>query len=251
MRLYGLIGYPLTHSFSQKYFTDKFQREELNDCGYLNFPMEDIGELPVLIKSQKELKGLNVTIPHKQSVMQYLTDISEEAKAIGAVNVIKIIHRELPVNRYLLMGYNTDAYGFENTLKPFLKQHHKQALILGTGGASRAVSYVLKKLGIEVLFVSRQKVGKQLISYEQITEELMGSYSVIINTTPLGTFPDIADSPPIPYKYITAKHLLYDLVYNPEETLFLQRGKQQGATTNNGLKMLELQAEKAWEIWNK
>ncbi len=250
MQLFGLIGYPLSHSFSKKYFTEKFEHEGLKDCMYENFPMENITGLPALIKSQKELRGLNVTIPHKQSVIPYLTDMSDEAKAIGAVNAIKIIHRSSPVAHELLTGYNTDAFGFENSLKPLLQSHHKKALVLGTGGASKAVAYVMNKLGIEFLFVSRKKSGDKIISYDQLNDEIIGNNLLIINTTPLGTYPDISSFPPVPYEHISKKHLLYDLVYNPEETLFLQKGKEKGAAVQNGLTMLKLQAEKAWEIWN-
>ncbi len=249
MRLFGLIGYPLSHSFSKKYFNEKFEREGLKDCLYENFPLENISELPHLIKSYKELKGLNVTIPYKQSVMEYLTDVSKEAKEIGAVNVIKVSRRLLPSNPGVLIGYNTDAWGFEQSLKPLLQSHHTKALVLGTGGASKAIAYVLNKLGIEFSYVSRKQPGDKTILYDRLNADAVYHHKLIINTTPLGTFPDIQTFPPIPYEGINRDHLLYDLVYNPEETLFLQKGKEKGAAVKNGLSMLQLQAEKSWEIW--
>ncbi|MEJ6981157.1 shikimate dehydrogenase [Pedobacter sp. P351] len=258
MRKFGLIGYPLGHSFSKKYFTEKFEREGLTDCTYELFPMENIRDVEGLIESNSDLCGLNVTIPHKIGIMYYLDKVTPDAKAIDAVNCIKVI-KQKPVESFFtgefltkkvrLEGHNTDAYAFEASLKPLLKKHHSKALILGTGGGSRAVAYVLDKLDIDFKIVSRRSVRKQ-ISYAQITQSLMKDYTVIVNTTPLGTFPDIGSCPDIPYEFLTDRHLLYDLVYNPSETEFLKRGKTKGAAIKNGEEMLHLQAEKAWEIWN-
>ncbi|WP_256010956.1 shikimate dehydrogenase family protein [Desertivirga xinjiangensis] len=258
MKKFGLIGYPLGHSFSKKYFTEKFEREGLNDCSYELFPIQNISDIEGLINSNPDLCGLNVTIPHKIGVMYYLDKISAEAKDIDAVNCIKIIKNkpvesfftgELSPMKVRLEGYNTDAYGFLESLKPLLKKHHTKALVLGTGGASRAVIFVLKKLGIDYQSVSRKKARKQ-ITYEELSESLIKEYTLIINTTPLGQAPDISACPDIPYEYLSEKHLLYDLVYNPKETEFLKRGKQQGAMIKNGEEMLDLQAVKSWEIWN-
>ena len=258
MRKFGLIGFPLGHSFSKKYFTEKFEREGLFDCSYELYPMENIADVQQLINSTPDLCGLNVTIPHKIGIMYYLDKVTPEAKAIDAVNCIKII-KQKPLESFFtgefssmkvrLEGYNTDALAFEESLRPLLKKHHNKALILGTGGASRAVAYVLDKLGIHHRFVSRRSIRKQ-IGYTEMNQSLMKEYSLIINTTPLGTFPDVKACPDIPYDFITDKHLLYDLVYNPAETEFLKRGKEKGAAIKNGEEMLHLQAEKAWEIWN-
>lgn len=258
MKKFGLIGYPLGHSFSKKYFTEKFEREGLADYVYESYPMENVSDVQQLIKSNPELCGLNITIPHKIGIMYYLDKITPEAKAIDAVNCIKII-KQKPVESFFtgeitsmkarLEGYNTDAYGFEMSLKPLLKKHHNKALILGSGGASRAVAYVLSKLNIDYKIVSRKSVRKQ-ITYAQITKSMLVEYNLIINTTPLGMSPNIEDCPEIPYEFLTSKHLLYDLIYNPEVTEFMKRGADKGATVKNGEEMLHLQAEKAWEIWN-
>ena len=258
MKKFGLIGYPLGHSFSKKYFCEKFEREGLTDHSYELYPLENISDIEALISSNPELCGLNVTIPHKIGVMYYLNKITPEAKAIDAVNCIKII-KQKPVESFFtgeftpmkvrLEGYNTDAWGFKQSLKPLLKKHHNKALILGSGGGSRAVAYVLSKLNIDFKLVSRRSIRKQ-ISYTEIDKSLMEEYLLIINTTPLGMVPDVETCPEIPYQYLTDKHLLYDLVYNPAETEFLKRGKEKGATIKNGEEMLHLQAEKAWEIWN-
>ncbi len=258
MRKFGLIGYPLTHSFSKKYFNEKFEREGLKDHYYELYPLQNISDIEELINNNPELCGLNVTIPHKIGVMFYLDKVSPDAKAIDAVNCIKIIkHKpvesfftgELPSLKVRLEGYNTDAYGFEASLKPLLKRHHAKALVLGSGGGSRAVTFVLSKLGIDYLVVSRKK-GRRQITYADLSKNLMEEYLLIINTTPLGMAPNIESCPEIPYEHINARHLLYDLVYNPAETEFLKRGREQGATIKNGEEMLHLQAEKAWEIWN-
>jgi shikimate dehydrogenase len=246
MRLFGLIGYPLSHSFSKGYFSHKFQEEAIGNCQYDNFPLEDISLLPDILKEQPNLVGLNVTIPYKEKVIPYLNEISTEAREIGAVNTIRISREG---NRTLLKGFNTDVYGFMQSLQPLLKQHHESALVLGTGGASKAVIFALKKLGISYKIVSRQKLPDGFI-YTELNQEVMQQHTIIINTTPLGTFPKVEELPPLPYQFLTPEHLLYDLVYNPAETAFLKQGLQQGCTLKNGLEMLHLQAEKAWSIWN-
>jgi shikimate dehydrogenase len=258
MKKLGLIGYPLTHSFSKGYFTEKFKKEGITDWVYELFPMPNLSDLPELLRSEPELCGLNVTIPHKIGVMYYLDKVEKAAKEIDAVNCIKII-KPNPVESFFsgdfspmkvrLEGYNTDAYAFEKSLKPLLKKHHKDALILGNGGAARAVSYVLKKLKIDYKLVSRRP-GKAELTYDKLNKKIISEHLIIINTTPAGTFPNITEHPEIPFEYITDKHLLYDLIYNPEVTTFLAEGQKRGATIKNGLEMLHLQAEKAWEIWN-
>jgi shikimate dehydrogenase len=248
MKKYGLIGYPLGHSFSKGYFTEKFIKENISDCVYDNFPISTIDLLPSLIKDNPELIGLNVTIPYKEKVFPFIDDIDEKAAKIGAVNTLKIYRKD---NGFALHGFNTDCYGFEQPLKQVLKKHHKKALILGTGGASKAVKYVLNSMGIEYLCVSRNKTADNTIAYEQVTEETINEHLIIINTSPLGMYPDVGTFPNIPYEALTDKHILYDLVYNPEKTLFLLKGEQKKATLINGLPMLYLQAEKSWEIWNQ
>ena len=258
MKKYGLIVYPLTHSFSKKYFTEKFEKEELDNYQYDLYPLPNLSDLPELIKGIPELCGLNVTVPHKIGVMYYLDKIDPAAKEIDAVNCIKIVNHQ-PVEAFFsgelsslnvrLEGYNTDAIAFEESLKPLLKKHHQKALILGNGGAARAVAYVLNKLGITYRTVSRRNVGKQL-SYKKLNSEIMSEHLLIVNTTPLGTFPNVEECADIPYHMLGSKHLLYDLVYNPAETEFLKRGNAQGASCKNGMEMLHLQAEKSWEIWN-
>lgn len=242
MTEYALIGYPLVHSFSRQYFTDKFERDG-TDARYLNWEMESVDGLVETIKAHPQLKGLNVTIPHKQAVMPLLTAVSDEALAIGAVNCIKIGRRP-----FSLTGYNTDVIGFERSIQPLLQPHHKKALVLGTGGASKAVVYGLKKLGIEPTLVSRAP-DNNILGYSALSREVMADHTVIVNCTPLGTFPNVDTCPSIPYNYIGTRHLLYDLVYNPGKTLFLQKGEVRGATVKNGLEMLHLQAEAGWEIW--
>jgi shikimate dehydrogenase len=246
MRTYGLIGFPLSHSFSQKYFTDKFKKENITACEYKNFPLEAVQPLPQWVASIPTLHGLNVTLPHKKAVIPFLTSIDLVAQEVGAVNCIHIqtIH-----NQQTLTGYNTDVYGFEESLNPLLKPHHQHALVLGNGGASNAVIYCLKKLHISFQLVSR-KVSAGCLSYSDLSPHVVSQSTLIINTTPLGTHPNINDCPDIPYEHITGKHLLYDLTYNPAETLFLKKGKEKKATVKNGYQMLCLQAEKAWEIWN-
>jgi shikimate dehydrogenase len=246
MRTFGLIGYPLSHSFSKKYFTEQFERDHTIDCIYELFPLEKIAEVPALITTHQSLRGLNVTIPHKVAVLPYLNELDDAAEKIGAVNCIAI---KRDGTGTWLKGYNTDAYGFEASLKPYLKEYHTGALILGDGGAAKAVKYVLGQLGIPYLSVTR-KAADGAVLYEELTEELMHMHPVIINTTPLGTFPDTGSCPPVPYQYLTGKHLAYDLVYNPEETLFLQKAKARGAAVKNGMEMLHLQADRSWYIWN-
>ncbi|RKD20141.1 shikimate dehydrogenase [Pelobium manganitolerans] len=260
MKKYGLIGFPLGHSFSEKYFTEKFEKAKLKNFKYSLFPLENIQDFPKLLATERDLYGINVTIPHKVEVLQFLDDIDPAAKEIGAVNCIKILHGDtvkslfsgelcmLNPKKYKLVGYNTDAYGFEGSIAPYLKNHHKKALILGNGGAARAIKYVLKKRKIAFKFVSRRP-DKDMFSYEELNEQIIKDHQVIINTSPVGTYPNADECPAIPYQYLTDKHLLYDLVYNPQETLFLQKGKAQGASIKNGYQMLELQAEKSWEIW--
>jgi len=243
MRQYGLIGYPLEHSFSKGYFSDKFQREQITDCHYENFQLESVDSLPFLLDEHPEIVGLNVTIPYKQEVMAFLDELDEEAETIGAVNTVKVANGKLK-------GYNTDVYGFMKSLEPLLPALSLKALILGTGGASKAVAFGLKKLNIPFQFVSR-KSSENAVTYNQLSVKQTSMHKLIINTTPLGMFPHLDTCPDIPYNAIGGEHILYDLVYNPETTLFLQKGTERGAAIKNGLEMLHLQAEKAWEIWNE
>lgn len=245
MKQYGLIGYPLSHSFSKKYFTNKFKRENITGCSYELFEIENINLFPEILKENPNLKGLNITIPYKESVLNFLTDIDANAKAIGAVNTIKISNELKQIK-----GYNTDYYGFRKSLKPFLDINHERALILGTGGASKTVKYVLNELNINCLLVSRNPKNENEIAYDDINEYVIKHHQLIINTTPVGMFPNIENYPLLDYKNLTPKHLLYDLIYNPIETEFLKNGKEKGCITLNGMGMLKLQAEKSWEIWN-
>ncbi len=241
MRLFGLIGYPLTQSFSKKYFTEKFLKENINDAMYELFEIENIDFLKAVLNN-KNLCGFNVTIPYKKEVISFLSSIDSEAAAIGACNCIKIIEGKLK-------GFNTDAPAFERTLQPLLKPHHKNALILGTGGASNAVCFVLKKMGIDYKFVSRTEKPDSY-TYEQLNRNIIEKYTLIINTTPLGSFPKVENAPQLPYEYLTPRHYLYDLVYNPHVTRFLQNGRERGAAIQNGYEMLVGQAELSWQIWN-
>jgi shikimate dehydrogenase len=252
MKLFGLIGYPLSHSFSKKYFTEKFEKENIADCEYQLFPIEQIDLFPQLIKDNNTICGLNVTIPYKESVIPFIDELDETAKAVGAVNCIKI--QQLSTNNQQLIGFNTDVFGFRQSIKPFLETHHERALIIGTGGASKAVAYVLNEIGIDCYFVTRQKsVDSSLktFSYAELNGNVINAFKLIVNTSPVGMFPNVNDAPEIPYQYITSSHLLYDLVYNPIETEFLKRGKLHGASVVNGLSMLHQQAEEAWKVWNK
>ena len=248
MKLYGLIGYPLGHSFSKKYFSEKFKREGIINCSYELFPIPSIKDLPSLISSNPFLKGLNVTIPYKQQVLEYVTEKTGAVKNIGAANTIKIEGDKL-------IAYNTDVIGFENSfvrkLKPPDNYRDKKALILGTGGSAKAIQYVLKKLGIEFLIVTRNHQPENgTINYSMIDETIMNDYNVIINCTPVGMYPNEDQCPDLPYQYLTEEHYLYDLVYKPEKTLFLKKGEQKGATIQNGYEMLTIQAEESWKIWN-
>jgi shikimate dehydrogenase len=247
MPKYGLIGYPLTHSFSQKYFTEKFQRENIADSSYENFPIESIGLLKDLIANNSELVGINVTIPYKEQVISLLDEIDSEAHAIGAVNTIKITHyNETP----FLKGFNTDVYGFRKPLEKVLKPIiHKKALILGTGGAAKAVAWVFDNLDINYSFVSRSPKTVEDFSYEMLDDAIINDHKVIVNTSPIGMYPNVNEAPHLPYGGISKDHILYDLIYNPEQTMFLKMGEEKKATLLNGLPMLYLQAEKAYEIW--
>ncbi len=244
-KLFGLVGKNIAYSFSRKYFSEKFEKSQLNDHKYVNFDLESIEEFPAIFKEHiGNLTGMNVTIPYKEAVGVFLDAIDEDAKEIGAINTIKIDKNGKS------KGYNTDVYGFENSIKPLLKPHHKAALILGTGGASKAVAYALRKMNIQYKFVSRTPRNEETISYDSIDKKLLATYTVLINCSPLGTAPNTELAPHIPYNELSNVHLLYDLIYNPAETTFLRRGKAQGANIKNGLEMLELQAEKSWAIWN-
>lgn len=242
-QLYGIIGYPLTHSFSKHYFTEKFEKEGLRHCRYELFPIAEIGLLPEILKNNPTLRGLNVTIPYKQAVLPFLDELGEGIAALGAVNVIDISNGKLT-------GYNTDIDGFEQSLRNALGTERPQAaLVLGTGGASKAVQFVLSKMEIPFHIVSRNEESD--FTYDQLTPEIMFAHRLIVNTTPLGMSPNTETCPKIPYEAISQRHLLFDLVYNPEETQFLKKGRLQGSQIQNGLEMLHIQAEKAWAIWNK
>lgn len=243
-RCFALIGKNISYSFSQKYFSEKFRNEQITDAIYVNFDIHSLDELPTFIKKYPNLKGMNVTIPYKETIIPFLSELDETALKIGAVNTIKI------TSENKLKGYNTDYYGFYKSLESHLQAHHNKALILGTGGASKAVAYALEKLGIAYRFVSRNPKNKQL-AYTDLSNVIMETHPLIVNTTPLGTFPNVNDYPPIPYQYISDKHLLFDLVYNPSKTTFLKKGESKGACIINGYSMLVQQAEKAWVIWNK
>lgn len=247
----GLIGKDLTHSFSGRYFSDKFVKESVAELFEYNlFELPSVGLLPDLIDEHPDLAGFNVTIPYKESILPFLDFIHQEAAEIGAVNTVVVERHQNAGKKFLLKGYNTDAPGFEDSLRPLLKQWHNKALVLGTGGAARAVCHVLKKLNIEILQISRQPRDVSVKSYQEIDLQIINDYLLIINTTPLGTYPNVNECPDLPYQLISEKHLLYDLVYNPPESLFLQKGKSQGAVIKNGYEMLVKQAELSWKIWN-
>jgi len=245
MKHFGLIGFPLGHSFSKKFFTEKFKQENI-DAQYDLYELANLLEFENLL-TETELYGLNVTIPYKEQVIQYLDELDDTAAEIGAVNVIKFIRK---VGSLSLKGYNSDAIGFENSLAPLLKPYHQKALILGTGGASKAIDYTLRKLGITTTFVSRTAKPDSL-TYDQLNEDILNKNLVIINASPVGTFPHADECPNIPYQFLTDKHLLFDAVYNPAETLFLKKGKEQKAQVLNGEEMLTGQAIAAWKIWNE
>ena len=247
MQKYGLVGYPLKHSFSIGYFNEKFSSEKI-EAEYINFEIPDINNFPEIIQANPNLHGLNVTIPYKEKVIPYLDELDKQTAAIGAVNVIKIIRNK--GGKPKLIGYNSDIIGFTQSIQPLLQSHHKKALILGTGGASKAVFHGLKNLGIEAKFVSRTaRFG--MLTYEELNAEIIKEYTVIVNCTPVGIYRKVDACPDIPYEAITSEHLLYDLLYNPNITLFMKKGEAKGAVTKNGLEMLLLQAFAAWEIWQK
>ena len=245
MTTYGTIGFPLTHSFSKQYFTEKIEREGISGASYHSFPLSSIDALPVLLKDNPSLKGLSVTIPYKEQVLKYVTQLSKEVAQIGAANCIKIKGKELK-------AYNTDIIGFEESIVKKLEPQHTKALVLGTGGASKAVQFVLNKLGIGFLVVSRNESDKEnFIQYKELTSNIISEYKIIINCTPLGMSPDENTCPDIPYASLTPNHYLFDLVYKPAKTLFLQKGEEQGAVICNGFEMLIIQAEANWKIWNE
>lgn len=248
MQKYGLIGYPLKHSFSIGYFNEKFEAENI-DAEYVNFEIPDIRDFMEVVEENPNLCGLNVTIPYKEQVIPYLDELDKDAAKIGAVNVIKIIRQ--PKGKVKLVGYNSDIIGFTRSIEPLLKTHHEKALILGTGGAAKAVYRGLENLGLKATYVSRTKKSDEVLTYRELTPEIMQEYTVIVNCTPVGMYPKVDFCPDIPYDLLTPNHLLYDLLYNPNETLFMKKGMEQGATVKNGLEMLLLQAFVSWEIWNK
>lgn len=241
---FGLIGKDISYSFSKKYFTEKFAQDLYEDCSYENFDIPNIEDFPNILKNNPNLKGLNVTIPYKESIIPYLDTVSDKAFQIGAVNVIRF------TKKGNLKGYNSDWFGFKKSLEPLLQVHHKKALILGTGGAAKAVAFALDQLGITYSFVSRE-ANPNTIDYSLINATTFDNHQIIINCTPVGTSPNTKEFPPIPYNYFSKQHIAFDLIYNPEETQFLKKAKKQGAVTKNGYEMLVFQAEKAWKIWNK
>lgn len=244
MKLYGLIGYPLGHSFSKKYFTEKFQKENILDCEYELFPISSIKLLPELLKANRTLQGLNVTIPYKQQVLEYVTEQTSEVKKIGAANTIKIKGDNL-------FACNTDVMGFERSFVKNLKPYHKKALVLGTGGSSKAIQYVLQKLNIDYLLVTRSgELTPTIINYSMVDKAMLNQYTLIINCTPVGQYPNVTECPPLPYQFLSRKHFLFDLIYQPDKTLFLQKGEQHGAIVKNGYEMLVIQAEESWKTWN-
>lgn len=246
MDKYGIIGYPLGHSFSPGFFNEKFRNEGI-DAVYERYELSQIDLLPEIIASNPELCGLNVTIPYKQQIMQYLDELSEEAREIGAVNVVKVTHNGKNVH---LKGFNSDVIGFSRSIEPLLEKHHKKALILGTGGAAQAIDYGLKQLGLETIKVSRYE-RPDTIQYDKITPDVIKEYKVIINCTPIGMYPNTEECPNLPYEAMDSQHLLYDLIYNPDTTLFMKKGLERGAVVKNGLEMLLLQAYASWEFWHE
>lgn len=247
MDKYGLIGYPLVHSFSISYFNEKFKNENI-DAVYENYEIPTIEQLPEILDTTPELRGLNVTIPYKEKVISYLDSLSPEASEIGAVNVIKVEHKG---KKTILKGFNSDVVGFTRSIEPILEPYHKKALILGTGGASKAIEFGLKSLRLETLKVSRTHKKDGVITYDEVTPEIIKEYNVIVNCTPCGMFPHSDECPNLPYEAMDNHNLLYDLIYNPDETLFMTKGKAQGATVKNGLEMLLLQAFVSWEMWHQ
>ena len=247
MDRYGLIGFPLKHSFSKDYFNNKFASEGI-DAEYVNFEISSIAELKSIIKNDPQLKGINVTIPYKEQVIPFLDQLSENARQIGAVNVIKIERKKKKIK---LSGFNSDIIGFKESIEPLLKPYHQRALVLGNGGAAKAIFYGLQQLGIEATYVSRQKSNEQMLIYSELTPEVMETHTIVVNCTPVGMWPNVDDCPAIPYQFLTDKHLLYDLLYNPNETLFMKKGEEQGAVVKNGLEMLLLQAFAGWKMWTQ
>lgn len=241
---FGLVGKEISYSFSKKYFTEKFSADLFDDFTYENFEIPTIEEFPTILKNNPDLKGLNVTIPYKEAIIPFLDTLSEKAFKIGAVNVIRF------TKKGNLKGYNSDWYGFKKSLQPLLQPHHKKALILGTGGAAKAVAFALDELDIFYTFVSRESTEKT-ISYDRLNATTFDNFQIVINCTPLGTHPNVKEFPPIPYEFFTDKHIAFDLIYNPEVTQFLKKASKKGAVIKNGYEMLVLQAEKAWKIWNK
>ena len=248
MDKYGLIGYPLGHSFSVTYFNEKFQSENI-DAEYVNFEIPRIEDFMEVIDENPDLRGLNVTIPYKEQVIPYLDELDKDTAKIGAVNVIKIIRQGKA--KVKLVGYNSDIIGFTQSIEPLLRPHHKRALVLGTGGAAKAVYHGLENLGIESTYVSRTKRSNDVLTYQELTPEVMAEHTVIVNCTPVGMYPKVDECPEIPYDRLTSDHLLYDLLYNPNETLFMKKGRMHGSTVKNGLEMLLLQAFAAWGIWQR
>lgn len=255
MKKYGLIGYPLGHSFSRKFFTEKFAAEGIN-AAYVNFEIPNAEQLLDVVRDNPNLRGLNCTIPHKQAIIPLLDQMSDEARRIGAVNVIKVIPPKAPLpfggeagERGALVGFNSDIIGFTDSIKPLLKPHHKKALVLGTGGASKAICVGLEKMGIEWKYVSRRPAEGHF-TYDDITPAIIQEYPIIVNCSPVGMFPHVDECPALPYEAMTERNLLFDLVYNPLETLYMQKGAAHGATVKNGLEMLHLQALASWEFWN-
>lgn len=246
MDKYGLIGYPLKHSFSIGFFNEKFKSENI-DAEYINFEIPSIDRLPEILEENPELKGFNITIPYKEKIIPYLDQIDKDALAIGAINVVKVVRQK---NKSKLIGFNSDIIGFTQSIEPLLEETHQKALILGTGGAAKAIFQGLKNLGIESKFVSRQK-QPGMLTYEELTPEIMEEYKVIVNCTPVGMYPNVDTCPDIPYEHLTPNHLLYDLLYNPDITLFMRKGARQGAIVKNGLEMLLLQAFATWDIWKQ
>lgn len=244
MKKFGLIGYPLSHSFSQKYFTEKFRKENIHDCVYENFSLSEIGQISSILINEPQLHGLNVTIPYKEQIIPFLHFKNDVVEKTGACNCIKIKNGKL-------YGYNTDVIGFEISLKKKLKDYHTHALILGTGGAAKAVEYVIKESGIDYKFVSRKVSSGNTINYGDLNENIIQSHTLIINTAPIGMYPNVDAYPNIPYQALTAKHYLFDLIYNPEKTMFLQKGEERRAAIQNGHEMLIIQAEESWRIWNE
>ncbi len=245
MKIYGLIGNPLTHSFSQKYFTEKFRKEIIPDCSYVNFEIKNPGKEIAQLKNNPLLSGLNVTIPYKSQIISFLDEVSENCEEINACNCIKVIDGKW-------IGFNTDITGFEKSFVPQLQPHQRRALILGTGGSSKAVAFVLKKLGIEFLFItSKKEISSRVIHYDDISAPLLQQFTMIINTTPVGMYPNAEEYPKIPYEHISSKHYFFDLIYNPSKTLFLSKAEEMGAIIKNGHEMLLLQAEESWKIWVK